>query len=146
MARNQKLAVYSGPGYEYTRGAKGKAMVSTNDWVLCYGLCGDWYLVEYEVSRSRNRRGYVNRYEINGRDRMNDTPLPDAALEVTLSRKVSLTDDPQQSREALATVKADTRATLHFFDGDWACVSVKTGSSWAQGYVPASALELDAGR
>lgn len=143
MARSQKLAVYTGPGTSYIRGAKGKAMVSTNDWVNCYGLCGDWYLVEYEVNDSRYRRGYINRYEINGGDRMNDTPIPDAQVPVTFDRETDLTDDPAKSGQMLVTVAAGCQGTLHFFQGDWACVSVEGSFGRAQGYAPASALTLN---
>ena len=144
MARNQKIAVYSGPGHEYMRAANGKAMVSTNDWVDCFGKIGDWYLIEYSVNNSRNRRGFISRYDIYSSDAMNQAVLPDANVKATVKQqKITVTDDPRKSQSALSTLKKGQEVTIHFFDGDWACVSAKNGSVRVYGYVKASQLELD---
>ena len=144
MARGQKVNVYTGPGYNYIRGANGKAMLSTNGWVDCYGMVGDWYLIEYEISSGRWRRGYINRSDIKGSDRMNGTQIPYADAEATLRARVDMTDDPKLSGNTLMTLRQGQTVTVRFFEDEWACVCAQSAAGLAQGYVPAGALELAA--
>ena len=47
---NQTYAVFSAPTKKSIRGAKGRARVSTNDWIQVFGAEDDWILVQYDIS------------------------------------------------------------------------------------------------
>ena len=55
-----KYPVYSGPGKDYLRGARGKASVSTNDWIEVFGREDGWILIQYEIDSSQCRIGYIS--------------------------------------------------------------------------------------
>lgn len=132
----QNIAVYSGPGYSYLRGAKGKASVGTGDWVGCYGACDGWYLIEYQVNGSKNRRGFIAANDISGAYSLNETDLPDLSISIVLTAGISLTDDPGHSKETLSTVPSGTEVIVKHFDGNWAFVEATTSSGLVCGYVP----------
>ena len=139
MGGGQKFAVYCGPGEGYVRGGKGKASVSTNGWVYCYGRTGDWYLIEYEVNQGGNRRGYIH---APGGVGIAVGDLPCAGYAVRFTAEADLTDDPHYSRRVLAAAPAGSEAELLFFDGDDAFVDMTIARKRYRGYVPIAVLEL----
>lgn len=141
--KQQRLAVYTGPGTSYHRGADGKAVVATGDWVLCYGEHNGWYLVEYSVSKNAYRRGFVSGRDIQGSHRVNETPLPWLEYPATVNSSVQLTDDPGMSQRSLCTLSQGTRVTVLFYDGSWAYIEVTNSPvGLVQGYVPLQTVTL----
>ena len=59
FAPNLRFDVYSGPGTQYVREADGKAVVSTNDWVLVFGEEDGWLMIAYRVNAQTVRVGYI---------------------------------------------------------------------------------------
>ena len=140
---NQRLAVYTGPGAQYHRGAEGRAVVATGDWVLCFGQHNGWYLVEYSVSNDAYRRGFVAGSDIRGSFRINESPLPWLEYPATLSWTVQLTDDPSISRRALCTLQEGTQVSVLFYDYLWAFIEVENSPvGLVQGYVPIQSVVL----
>ena len=43
------------------RGAEGRARVSTNGWIQVFGSEGDWILVQYDITDTHNRIGYIEK-------------------------------------------------------------------------------------
>ena len=59
FAPGQQFEVYSGPGTQYAREANGRALVSTNDWILVFGEENGWLLIAYRVNADTVRVGYI---------------------------------------------------------------------------------------
>ena len=64
--RNRRYDVYRGPGKVYGRDNGGKAYVSTNGPITCYGLRDGWMLISYEVSEGQTRYGWISADELPG--------------------------------------------------------------------------------
>ena len=133
---NQTYPVYSAPDSKSVRGAKDRARVSTNGWIQVFGSEGDWILVQYDITDTHNRIGYIKK-----------DALPDGAVvpELNLTRMpavvhydVEVTDDPLVSRAKLCTVKAETDIFyLGSLNDDWAYVMVETADGrWMCGFMP----------
>lgn len=135
---NQKLAVYTGPGTEYFRAANGKAAVSTNDVVRFAGVEIGWALIEYTISKSASRIGYIDLAEL--RDDLVLDELLFSYEECTVTKRCQLTDDPDNSRTALMTL--DAGATVYMLTmyssgkRDWAYVQYYTSSGLVRGFIP----------
>lgn len=56
---NQTYPVYSAPDSKSVRGAKDRARVSTNGWIQVFGSESDWILVQYDITDTHNRIGYI---------------------------------------------------------------------------------------
>ena len=56
---NQTYPVYSAPDSKSIRGAKSRARVSINGWIQVFGSEGDWILVQYDITDTHNRIGYI---------------------------------------------------------------------------------------
>ena len=72
--------VYTGPGKAYEREAGGKARVSAGDWVQVFGRDGRWALIQYRVSGSHLRFGYVYRDAVEDVDSIPELRLEHAPL------------------------------------------------------------------
>ncbi|MFQ9446546.1 MAG: hypothetical protein ACLR4A_03510 [Christensenellales bacterium] len=57
---DQSRKVYLGPGNNYPRAGKGKATVSTNDWVQVFGQYKGWLLIQYHIDVNQYRIGWIN--------------------------------------------------------------------------------------
>lgn len=142
MPAVQTLAVYSGPGYQYWRGASGKACVSTNGNVLAAGWENGWLLVMYETNNGSVRVGYVSGQDIKGAVPMN-TYL---TFEYTTAQVVSdcqLTDDPARCYASVTSLRAGdtvTYLTTYFNNSAWAYVETAVNGTSVRGFVPASSL------
>lgn len=137
LPRNETYAVHAGPGDGYHIGAGGKAKVSTNGDIWCYGMTEDgWLLVEYQIDEDRGRFGciYV------GQERSYPS-LQLANRRLTLDRAIAVTDDPDGTRSALGMMQGEV--TLLAYHGDWAYVE-GTLSEWgdepARGFIKRSTL------
>ena len=89
---DQRFDVYSAPSTSSWRGANGKAVVSTNGPVYVAGGENGWLLVMYDTNAGAVRVGYIRG---SGTGNVNAEYLDFAYTTVTLSRSVSLTDDPR---------------------------------------------------
>lgn len=130
--KQKRYAVYSGPGEFFTRGAKGKAIVSTNDWIDVLGTDNGWTLIQYEVNKNKWRRGYVQ-------GEWDDRSIISQNVIAICIRAVAMTDDPIMSQEQLLKIPSKAQVVVIGVDGDWAYVEYKS----ARGYIPLSALELE---
>ena len=157
---NLKMPVYSGPGEHYLRGAKGRAMVTSDEEIDAYGFDGDWLMVVYLVDpqTKQTRVGYIHKDEF-GRELNHAAcheyghchthydpinPLEFINTPVTLAQDVSLTDDPTGAQTPLTDLKAGETLTLllDFPDeGDihWAYVEYAADTP-VRGFVPADTL------
>lgn len=135
----RKYAVYSGPGEDYLRGAKGKAIVSTNDWIQVFGREGDWILIQYAIDKDHMRFGYIPADALP----RNASVAPTGYAPVTAytSTALSLTDDPLFSQASLAALPADAAITWYATMGEWAYVEWMGDALPVRGFVPLSALQ-----
>ena len=131
---NRKLEVYSGPGTHYLRGAKGKAAVSLNDWIIIYGNEDGWTLVEYEIDRKHHRFGYVRNDVFTGRVEIQD--LQFEYRETKTASKTTLTDDPDYSENSLAKISKGKQVSVLAYYGEWAYVEYQD----VRGFVRRDAL------
>jgi len=141
FAPGQKLNVYTGPGTEYVRAAKGKAMTSTNGTVYVYGWESGWLMVLYRISKGGARIGFVNGAQIKGDVYADD--LTFNYQSATVTRSCTITDDPVSEYAPLAALhEGDTviyLCTLHN-NSEWAYVEAKTSAGLLRGCIPLDAL------
>lgn len=133
--RDQKYEVYSGPGKSYVRAANGKATVSTNDWINVFGTENGWALVQYAISGSQYRIGYIQASHLPGGSRVPALTFSYAMR--TLQRDASLTDDPDRSQSALKTIRAGETVAMLAQYNDW--YYIESGN--VRGFVPRLSIE-----
>lgn len=133
----KKYAVYSGPGTGYYRSGNGKAAVSTNDWIQVFGVEDGWALIQYDISSEQMRFGYIDAAALPKNANVDE--LAFAPVDAYLTRRVSLTDDPLNSQNALLTLPEGSWVTWLATMGEWAYVESSTGDL-VRGFVPLSAL------
>lgn len=132
--------VLTGPGLPYRQAGGGKAKVSTNDWIQVFGREGEWIMIQYDITSSRMRIGWIHQ-----------SALPDAAAAQALDfqpqgayalRQTALTDDPLFSQNTVAVLPAG--ATLHWLSsmGDWAYVDAVAGDERMRGFVKAADVSV----
>lgn len=105
LPKRTTFSVYTGPGDEYFVAAEGRAKVSTNGSILCYGRVDNWLMIYYNTA-SGSRVGYIDA-----------GAYPDAireyqALEFGMQRYrlpygVAITDDPHTSQKSLGTISGE---------------------------------------
>lgn len=128
------FTVYSGPDKEYLIGANGKAKVSTNDVIRCYGkIDGTWLLVEYEISEGRSRIGCINAKAQEPLMAAFPSLVFDDAV-VQLEPRTVLTDDPWVSRQKLGSVSGEA-TLLAYLQTNWAYVETTLGGKPVRGFV-----------
>lgn len=136
----RKFGVYQGPGEGYGRGGKGKASVSTNDWIQVFGCEDGWIMIQYAISSDRMRIGWIS-----------ESALPEGAAVATLrfapvtaytTRAVTVTDDPLFSGAAVLTLPQGVRVGWLATMGEWAYIESSSGDL-LRGFVPADALTRD---
>ena len=148
LPRNLKLRVFSGPGEDYFRAAKGKAMASTNGDIYACGWENGWLMITYWLSGDAVRVGYVPRSEIK-----KDVDLPQLVFEYTpavITAACDLTDDPSTLKQTLISLSEESEVTyLGSFvnqNASWAYVETYLDNKPVRGFVPSaciSALSVD---
>ncbi|NLA53655.1 MAG: hypothetical protein GX858_04780, partial [Clostridiales bacterium] len=148
LPRGLKLPVYTGPGWEYARAAKGKATASTNGWVQVFGREGDWLLILYSISDRQLRFGYVTAaglpQDIGAEV---DLALVWDSIPQTLRQSAAITDDPLASHAHLAQLPAGAEVLLLERMGEWAYVQLQDdgrllrGFVWDDALTPAASLD-----
>lgn len=136
----KKYAVYSGPGKDYLRGAKGKAAVSTNDWIQVFGEDDGWILIQYAVNKDTYRFGYIEAKALPKNTEVKDLDFNTVAA-VTLGN-VDVTDDPLHSASSLGTVPAGEEILWYSTMGEWAYIETDLNNVPVRGFVPSAMLEI----
>ena len=134
----KRYAVYTGPGENYERANQDTAAVSTNGWIQVFGVENGYAMIQYAVSSTQNRIGYI------GGDSLPDSSsvaaLEFAYMPVVLTREAELTDDPLGEKAPLRTLPAGTEARwLAVMDG-WAYLEWTDEGKPVRGFVPADAI------
>lgn len=135
---NQVYPVYSAPSTKSIRGAKNRALVSTNDWIQVFGSEGDWILVQYAISGNHNRIGYIYKNALPKETVVPELGLTDVAAIVNYD--VEVTDDPLVSQTKLATVAENTKVTCLGVMGNWSYIESSQDGKTFRGFVPTECL------
>lgn len=133
----KKYPVYTGPHAEYLRAADGKASVSTNDWIQVFGVQDGWALIQYDISSTQMRFGYIEASALPGDVQVN--ALRFLNQDAYLTRRAALTDDPLNSQSTLLTLPEGAWVTWLATMGEWAYVESSTGDL-VRGFVPVSSI------
>lgn len=137
----QKLDVYSGPGYEYYRGANGRARASTDEEIQIAGMENGWILVKYPTSDGSVRVGYVNRDDLKYDFKADDVSLLYQSAKI--SQSCYLCDDPVLGRQQFAFLPSGTIVTYlasYTLHQSWAYVELFVDDKPARGFVPANCI------
>lgn len=138
---DQSRKVYLGPGNNYPRAGKGKATVSTNDWVQVFGQYKGWLLIQYHIDVNQYRIGWINDDVLPAGTTVPELKIDDYWAEDMPEEEITadcvLTDDPMGSREPIAQLKAGQKVNHRaFFCADWELVTVEIDGKYYWGFVP----------
>ena len=137
----QKFPVYSGPGAEYERAANGKASVSTNDWIQVFGSEKGYIMIQYAISASQMRIGYIDSKALPKNAAVSELQLARADAEITAS--TFLTDDPLNSQTRTRALSAGQKVKWLSTMGSWVYVEVSGSGQPIRGFVPGSAVSRE---
>ena len=135
---NQTYPVYSAPDSKSIRGAKGRARVSTNGWIQVFGSEGDWILVQYDITDTHNRIGYIYKNALPA-----DVTVPElnlTSIPSVVHYDVEVTDDPLVSRTPLARLTENTKVTCLGTMGEWTYIEAEADKERCRGFVPSACL------
>ncbi len=139
-----KYAVYTGPGDNYERANQNKAVVSTNDWIQVFGVENGYAMIQYAITSTRRRIGYIDAASLPGNTGVN--ALEFGYVPVVFTQEAELTDDPLGEKIPLHTLPAGTEAGWLAVLDDWAYLEWNGGSQPVRGFVPAASIRLSGGR
>lgn len=131
-----RYPVYIGPGTSYGRAGNGKALVSTNGWVQVFGEYNGWLLIHYAVSAEQYRFGWITADALAKGETI--APLSFVFRDlVSTGVEVTLTDDPLNSRNPLASLSldADIEYLAQLGEGYSYVRVVVDGKTW-MGFIP----------
>lgn len=142
FAGGKKYPVYSAPNEQALRGANGKALVSTNDWIQVFGHENGWFLICYRINNSHQRIGYIDSGSL-----PMDTDIPSlnfTRIPTWTVGPATLTDDPLFSQNEITVIPTDTLVTWLSNIGDWAYVEYadRNNHQIARGFIDAAELRL----
>lgn len=140
----QKFPVYSGPGMEYERAAHGKASVSTNDWIQVFGSENGYILIQYDISSSQMRFGYIPQSALPKSASV--SPLQLEWADATIASATFLTDDPLNSQSRTRSLSQGQSVKWLAAMGNWVYVEVTGQGQPIRGFVPAGAVSKTAAR
>ena len=135
---NQTYPVYSAPDSKSIRGAKSRARVSTNGWIQVFGSEGDWILVQYDITDTHNRIGYIYKNALPA-----DVTVPElnlTSIPSVVHYDVEVTDDPLVSRTPLARLTENSKVTCLGTMGEWTYIEAEADEEWLRGFVPSACL------
>lgn len=139
--RSETLPVYAAPSEDAWRGANGKAAVSLREpfTVIAAVQDTDWLLIEYDISVTERRVGYVQKTSGMA---WPEALLPDVAVETTLTEDVSLTDDPRASQRVIAALSEGASVLVLGYTSDaWAYIETDVEGRKARGFAPLTAID-----
>ena len=145
LKSGQKLAVYSAPGTDSWRGAKGKAQVSTNGGVWAAGWEGNWLLIYYETNNGSIRVGYVDGSKIRGGG-STWARLEFSRDLVQVITNCTLTDDPMKVNSAITSLHTGMQVTyLSSFINQsgqmWDYIETTVNGKRARGFIPTNCID-----
>ena len=122
----QKYAVYAAPDEKSLRGAGGKATVSTNDWIQVFGQEGGWVLIQYDISSSKMRFGYITAEALPKSASV--SPMAFVPQEIEILSRTAVTDDPLNSQEQIASLQQGQENCYYLatLDDTWAYIQAET--------------------
>ena len=135
---NQTYPVYSAPDSKSIRGAKSRARVSTNGWIQVFGSEGDWILVQYDITDTHNRIGYIYKNALPA-----DVTVPElmlTSIPSVVQYDVEVTDDPLVSRMPLARLTENSKVTCLGAMGEWTYIEAEADKERFRGFVPSACL------
>ena len=141
---NKKYAVYSAPDKNSYRSSKGKAAVSTNDWIQVFGQEDNWILIQYAIDSEHYRFGYIDKKSLPKK-----ADVPELGFDpnvVYIANDVFVTDDPLYSRATIATLQEGTSVTLLARMGEDAYIEGQTNGKTFRGFVPLQAITAEENR
>lgn len=138
----ETVPVYAAPSEDAWRGANGEAAVSLAEPLTVLGVMkdSDWLLIEYEISATERRIGYIY-----SNDRWSPwvRGLSLAGIVAHTSGETVMTDDPRASGRAMAVLHADELVcVLGRVGEDLFYVEATVDGKTAHGFVPCSAVAL----
>ena len=134
----QKYPVYSGPGAEYERAANGKASVSTNDWIQVFGSENGYILIQYALSSSQMRFGYIDQNSLPKSASV--SPLRFAWEDAEITSSTFLTDDPLNSQTRTRTLSAGQQVKWLATMGNWVYVELTGSGQPIRGFVSSGTI------
>lgn len=140
----QKYPVYSGPGMEYERAASGKASVSTNDWIQVFGSENGYIMIQYAISASQMRIGYIDQSALPKSASV--SPLRFAWEDAEITSSTFLTDDPLNSQTRTRMLSAGQQVKWLSTMGNWVYVELIGSGQPIRGFVAASAIRKASAR
>lgn len=144
LPRGLSFNVYTGPGKTYYVANAGKAKVSTNDVIHCYGRVDDeWLMVSYEIGEGKSRIGYISMAEYP--QYMPDCQVLDFADVQLQINHAFVTDDPYGTEQVIGTFHEKLTVLAWTSTGNWAYVEGKLSeySAPARGFIQKRKLNLD---
>lgn len=140
--QGQTYPVYSAPSQNSLRSNKGKALVSTDDWIQVFGRTEDWLLIQYGIADSEYRIGYI---QVAANPSFNAlSELCFHPVELTLQHDINLTDDPLGKNAKLCTIPANTKVEwLSSLGSRWAYLSAELNGQPVRGFVPVWDIRAD---
>ena len=134
----QTFPVYSAPSGKSVRGAKGKARVSTNDWIQVFGRDGDWILVQYAITEEHYRIGYITAKSLPKGTEVEE--LSFTASPAVLNYDTDVTDDPLFSQSVLASLPENTKVTCLATLGSWTYIEYADSEQYFRGFIPTDSI------
>lgn len=131
-----RYPVFQGPGENYLRAGDGKAVVSTRGVIQVFGFERDWLLIQYGLKAGRMRIGYIKNPGILGLSQLNWY-----ADETSLTKPLTVTDDPLGQQLPLLDLKEGTPLRLLSTLGDWSYLEAKTSQGIFRAFAPKSELD-----
>ena len=102
-----KYKVYQGPGEEYGQAGKGKAVVSTNDWIQVFGEENGWIFIQYDITSDHMRMGWIEASALPKKASVNE--LFYSPISAITTHNTNLTDDPLFSQSGISVLPISTQ-------------------------------------
>lgn len=138
--QGQKYPVYQGPGEKYGRSGNGKASISTNDWIHVFGEENGWLMIQYDITSSRMRIGWIKPEMIP--QGASIQPLSFMPVQTAVTRSSSITDDPLFSKSAIASVSEGAMVQWLGSMGEYAYIEFYASGFPLRGFILASSLTM----
>lgn len=140
FGRSETLPVYTAPSEDAYRDDEAAVSLEA-PFTVRNALDGDiWWMIDYAISGTSGRIGYVKRPKDGHVKRGTFSTTP---IAVTLGQNAALTDDPYGSCRELTRLPAGAQViSLGWLDAFYACVETQIEGKTARGYLPLHALEL----
>ncbi|MBP3636623.1 MAG: hypothetical protein J6K13_03600 [Clostridia bacterium] len=137
----KKYKVYQGPGEYFGQAGNGKAVVSTNDWIQVFGREGEWIMIQYDISSTKMRIGWIKADALPKNAQVKQLDFTNQHAQVTVDG-ASVTDDPLFSQVSIALLPVNTQVSVLSTMGEWSYVQVY-GEMARFGFMKSSMLDVE---